>query len=140
MNRIVLDTNVISETMRERPDAVALRWFAAQAVENLYLTSITLAELWYGVERLGELHPKHRGLTAKLEVLEQQFENRVLDFDAAAARRWGQMKGSHGRTGRVYPDIDLQIAAIVGCHDASLATNNVRDFDGLGLRLINPFR
>lgn len=139
MPGIVLDTNVISEVMREQPNALALRWFSEQEVDALHLTSVTLSELWHGVERLEPSHPKRRGLAAKLEILELQFDDRILSFDAVAARLWGQLKGQHSRKGRVFPDIDLQIAAIALCHDLSLATANTKDFDGLGMTLINPF-
>ena len=139
MPGIILDTNVISEVMREKPNAQALRWFSEREINALHLTSITLSELWHGVERLDPSHPKRSGLVAKLELLEQQFDNQILNLDAAAARLWGQLRGRHSRKGRVFPDIDLQIAAIALCHHMSLATANTKDFDGLGIQLIDPF-
>jgi predicted nucleic acid-binding protein len=72
------------------------------------LTSITLSDLRQGIESLEPSHPKRQGLLAKLEILEQQFEGRVLSFDAAAARLWGRLKGWHGWQGRVLPDIDFK--------------------------------
>jgi predicted nucleic acid-binding protein len=135
----VLDTNVISEAMREKPNAKALHWFSQQEADALFLTSITLAELWHGVERLASSHVKRDGLVTKLEILEQQFAERILSFDLAAARMWGRLKARHGSKGRVFPDIDLQIAAIVLEHEMSLATANTKDFDGLDMNLINPF-
>ncbi len=137
MPNIILDTNVIGEVMRETPKVRVLNWFSRQEVDTLYLTSITLSELWHGVESLEPSYPKRQGLLAKLEILEQQFDGRVLSFDAAAARLWGQLKGRHGRRGRVLPDIDLQIAAIALRDGMSVATGNTKDFSGLG-NLINP--
>ncbi|SRR5713101_9901189 len=138
MPNIILDTNVISEVMREIPKVLVLSWFSEQEVDTLYLTSITLSELWHGIESLESSHPKRRGLLSKLELLEQQFEHRILSFDAAAGRLWGRLKGRHGREGRVFPDIDLQIAAIALRDDMSIATANTKDFSGLGIHLINP--
>jgi predicted nucleic acid-binding protein len=138
MPNIILDTNVIGEVMRETPKVRVLNWFSRQDVDALYLTSITLSELWHGVESLEPSHSKRQGLLAKLEILEQQFEGRILSFDAAAARIWGRLKGWHRRQGRVLPDIDLQIAAIALRDSISIATINTKDFSGLGIELINP--
>ncbi len=139
MRNIILDTNVISEIMRETPRPHVLAWFSRQQVAALYLTSITLSELWHGVESLKTSHPKRRGLLAKLEIVENQFEQRILSFDAGAARLWGKLKGRYGREGRVFPDIDLQIAAIALRDRMSIATANTKDFSGLGIDLINLF-
>ena len=138
MPNIILDTNVISEVMRERPRIEVLNWFSQQEIDSLYLTSITLSELWYGVENLEPSHPKRPGLQAKLEILEQQFEQRILSFDAAAARLWGRLKGQGRRAGRAVPDIDLQIAAIALRDDMTVATANAKDFASLGIPLVDP--
>jgi predicted nucleic acid-binding protein len=139
MRNIILDTNVISEIMRETPQPQVLAWFSRQEIAALYLTSITDSELWHGVERLKPSHPKRRGLLTKLEIVENQFKQRILSFDAAAARLWGSLKGRYGRERRVFPDIDLQIAAIALRDGMSIATANAKDFSGLGIELINPF-
>jgi hypothetical protein len=81
---IVLDTNVVSEAIKPEPDAKVLSWFDAQAVETLYLTSITLAELLFGVSALPAGKRKHR-LTVFLGELTSLYEDRVLPFDLAAA-------------------------------------------------------
>jgi hypothetical protein len=140
MTRVILDTNVAGEMIRRSANVRTLSWVSAQEFDSLYLTSITLSELWYGVEALEPSDARRGGFTAKLDIIEQQFAERILSFDVGAARIWGQLKGRHGRQGRTYPDIDLQIAAIALCHRMSLATVNTKDFDGLGIDLIDPLR
>lgn len=136
---IILDTNVISETMHIRPDTHVLRWFAAQQADALYLTSVTLAELWHGVERLPIQHPKRTGYFDGIVQTIKLFNGRILSFDEKSAQIWGQLVAQQANQGRTVSAMDMQIASLVLQHRMALATRNSKDFHGLGLQLINPF-
>jgi predicted nucleic acid-binding protein len=137
--QIILDTNVISAVMRGKENDDAHKWYSAQIFANLYLTSITLAELAQGIWRLGETHMRRSQYMNELERLENEFAGQILDFDRHAARLWGKLRGSQLRRGRVLPDLDVQIAAIALHHDMAVATGNVKHFRGLGIEVIEPF-
>lgn len=136
---IVLDTNVVSETMRQQPEAAVFGWLNAQARNDLWLTSIVVAELMAGVARLQSGARKQQLAQTIAVLLEQDFANRVLVFDVAAAAIYAELVAQRERAGRPIATADAQIAAVCLAHDAKLATRNVKDFEGLGLVLINPW-
>jgi predicted nucleic acid-binding protein len=137
---IILDTNVISELIRSAPDARVKQWTDEQVVTDLHLTSITVAELGYGVARLSpgrrrdDLARRIDGLMVRL------FTERVLSFDQAAAEFYGGVAVVRERVGRPIDIPDAQIASVCLQRGAVLATRNVRDFEGLGLTLIDPWQ
>jgi hypothetical protein len=136
---IVLDTNVVSETLRIRPDARLVQWIDTQSDNNeLYLCAPVVAELRYGAESM----PRGRQQAALAEAIgkiEQVFEGRILPLDCEAARIYGRVMARRKATGRPILTMDALIAAIVLSHQGCLATRNTRDFADLGLTLINPF-
>ena len=100
-----------------------------------YLTSISLGEMVYGIERLPASR-RRRDLRSWLDQIEDAFTGRILPFDDEAARIWGKLKAS----GRTLPVEDAQIASIAIRFDLRIATRNTQDFDGTGANLINPWK
>ena len=136
---IVLDTLVLSELMRPAPSPQVLAWLDAQTPDTLWLTSVSVAELLFGIARLPEGARKQAFAQAALGMLEEDFANRVLGFDLEAASILANLAAASERAGRPMGLADGQIAAICLAHHASLATRNGRDFAQLGLQLINPW-
>ncbi len=136
---IVLDTNVISEPLRPVPDARVVAWLDDQHVETLYLTTITLAELRYGVAAL----PDGRRKQALSERLEGEtiplFTGRVLPFDDEASIAYARLQAAARANGRALGVMDGLIAAICSVHGHALATRNVDDFAAAGIDLVNPW-
>ena len=135
---ILLDTNVISEPFRA-PDSVVRRWLDDQPLRDLFLCAPVLAELHYGVQQLPPGARRNRLLEWVRVVEEVEFSDRILPFDRHAAREFGRIMVVRRRLGRSGGPMDALIAAIALAHGAVLATRNVRDFDGLGLKIVNPF-
>lgn len=136
---IVLDTNVVSETTRERPDPRIAAWLGALTESEVHITATVVAELSSGVARL-PIGRRRLELQDRLDlVLEQDFGSRVLAFDVEAARAYAVVVELRRRVGRPIQIADAQIAATCLVHDAALATRNVRDFDGCGIRVIDPW-
>jgi toxin FitB len=136
---IVLDTNVISEVNRRNAAAVVRQWYDAQELSGLYLCATTIAEMAYGADRVF-LRDRSQRYQLELAVLvETTFHGRILMFETRAAIRNGNLRSAREAAGRPIALNDAQIAAICLVHGATLATRNVRDFDGLGLKLVNPF-
>lgn len=136
---IVLDTNVVSEMMRPRPDAGVYAWLDAQAPETLYLASLSLAELLFGVAVL-PMGKRRDKLSTMVEGVESLFRGRVLEFDAAAARRFATLAAAARAAGLGFPRPDGYIAAIAAEHRYSVATRDIGPFDAAGLDVINPWR
>jgi predicted nucleic acid-binding protein len=135
----ILDTNVISEPMQPSPSATVLGWWARQNSSALFITTVTVAEILYGIELLP--HGKRRA--ALLAGAERMFGGvlvgRILPFDEDAARAFPEIAVRRRAQGRPIGDLDAQIAAIARSRDAILATRNTADFEGCGMRLVNPW-
>jgi predicted nucleic acid-binding protein len=136
---IVLDTNVISEAMSSSPSPSVSRWLADQPTALLFTTTISLAEILYGI---GLLPMGKRGsallLTAE-SMFPKLFAERVLTFDEAAARAFAPIAVHRRSTGRPITLFDAQIAAIARANKAALATRNTTDFEHCGVRVVNPW-
>lgn len=135
----VLDTNVVSELMHLAPEPAVASWVAGRATASLFLTAITEAELRFG---LAVMPPGRRrdGLAAGLErMLRPGFANRILPFDSAAARAYAEIAAARRAIGRPVSQSDGQIAAIAHSRGMAVATRNVRDFEDMGIALINPW-
>jgi toxin FitB len=135
---ILLDTNVVSQAMNASGNSTVRAWLNAQDDTELYLCAPVLAELTYGVEQLQK--PRKRTLYASaLARIEEAFILRILPFERLAATQYAKLRvTSFGKT-RDDKAFDIMIAAIALTHDMTLATRNIRDFEGFGLRLVNPF-
>lgn len=136
---IVLDTNVLSELMRALPASEVIAWVDAQDASALAITAITVAELLYGVARLPDGARKAGLATAVDALVDDDFAQRVLAFDAAAARRYASVVADRERVGRPLSRADAQIAAICLGRNARLATRNSRDFDATGVDVLDPW-
>lgn len=135
---IVLDTNVVSEAMRPAPDERVLRWLDAQPAESLFLTSVTLAELYFGVAAMPVGQRKTR-LSAFVDELVQSQEHRVLSFDLAAAQHHAVLALRARKNGRGFPVPDGYIAAIAASHGFAVATRDTAPFEAAGLPVIDPW-
>lgn len=136
---IVLDTNVVSEPLRPRPDPAVLAWLDAQAHETLFITSVTLAELLSGVEALPAGRRRrelHDALSSQVFPL---FAGRTLAFDEEAAGVFAGLNTRAVAAGNRIGFADAAIAAIAQSRGFTLATRNVKDFRGTGVRLLNPW-
>jgi toxin FitB len=136
---IVLDTNVLSEALKPAPSGVVLRWLAAQEPSVVYTTTITQAELLYGAEALPVGNRRTRLLVAVAKTLDEEFEGRILPFDGEAASEFVRIASTRNRAGRPISQLDAMIAAIAKSHGATLATHNTSDFEGCGIRVVNPW-
>lgn len=137
---IVLDTNVVSELMRTLPDAAVLAWVDEHPADELYLTSMTAAELLYGVARLPS--GRRRELLAQKvgRLVDELFEGRILSFDSAASIDYARIASVRDRAGTPISSADAVIAATASVAGADqLATRNVGDFAGTGLTVVNPW-
>jgi len=135
---IVLDTNVVSELIRPSPAAAVQRWVDVNPGDEIHVTAITLAEVRYGIQRLPD--GRRNGLlrVAAEEIL-ATFEDRILVFDDVAATWYASTVVTREAAGRPIEPFDALIAAICGAHRAALATRNTKDFEGLGLDLVDPW-
>lgn len=135
---IILDTNLVSEPLKPKPDAAVLAWLDRQAPDTLYLTTITLAELQAGIEVL-PVGKRRQVLQETLTEVVAQFEGRVLSFDQDSAHAFGRVAASAQAAGNPIHFGDCAIAAIAIRHGFVLATRNVRDYKGAGIEMINPW-
>lgn len=136
---IVLDTNVISELGKERPNAGVAAWFLRQPAGELSTTTISFAEVHYGLELLPHGRRRRRLTDLSQTIFETALRIRRLPFDDAVAYRYAALRASRRGEGRPISAFDAQIAAIALAAGASLATRNVADFEGCGVKLIDPW-
>jgi predicted nucleic acid-binding protein len=136
---IVLDTNVVSEQARERQDPAVLNWLNSISGSEVVTTAVTAAEMLAGVARLPEGRRRRHLELAVRDILTIDFVDRILPFDAAAAEQYAEVMTRRSVAGRPVAVPDAQIAAICRQHGATLATRNVKDFDGVGLDLVDPW-
>jgi len=136
---ILLDSNVISEVMKVAPSANVLKWLNDQTSSAVHVSAVTVGEIEYGLRIL----PYGRRRLQLKEKFEQfialAFVQRVLGYDEAAARLYGEIMGLRKELGRPMSVPDGQIAAIARSHGLSVATRNTRDFEECGVDLLNPF-
>jgi predicted nucleic acid-binding protein len=135
---IVLDTNVLSEMMRERPDAVFGTWMHIQDPVTQFTTAVCEAEILYGLSLL----PTGRRRTELAKAAAAVFASlsgRILPFDSAAAVAFAGISASRRRLGRPIGESDAQIAAIARVHGATVATRDVADFADCGVHVISPW-
>lgn len=136
---IILDTNVVSAFMQREPDPRVVAWFNDVHPQSVWTTAITVLEIRFGIEILVPSRRRRTLEDAFEKSLTEELENRVLPFDEAAARAASSFAADRRRAGRPAETHDVEIAGIVAAHRATLATRDVGDFEGLGLRIINPW-
>ena len=137
---ILLDTNVISEMMRREPDPAVVGWLDGLPSESVWITSITVFEVRFCLDLLAAGRRRRALEEAFAKALEEDFENRILAFDRAAAEAAAAIAARERGLGRGIEIRDVQIAGIATARRARLATRNVRHFEGLGIALVNPWK
>lgn len=137
--KYLLDTNVISEWSKPKPDSSVIRWLGGAKEDDLFLSVITLGELWRGIEGLP--HGKRR--TALAQWVEQdlatRFEGRLLCIDERIAHVWGVLLAESQQRGRTMHAVDALLAATAQVDSLTLVTRNTKDFAASGIRVLNPF-
>jgi toxin FitB len=136
---ILLDTNVLSELMRPRPNEAITAWLDGQVDEAIWTTSISVFEIRYGLALLEEGRRRRNLEEAFRALLEDELLGRVAPFDRAAAEIAGDLAARRRAAGRQIGNQDTQIAGIALARRASIATRNVRHFEDLGIELIDPW-
>ncbi len=136
---IILDTNVMSALMQRVADPPVVGWLDRQPAESVWITSITVFEIRFGIELLAAGRRRRQLEEAFAKALEEDLEGRVLSFDQVAAEAAGAIAAARRRAGRAIEVRDMQIAGTVAAHKAKLATRNRRHFEGLGLTLVDPW-
>jgi toxin FitB len=136
---IVLDTNVLSETLRPNPADSVKRWIEAQPPTSLFTTAICEAEILYGVALLPDGRRRSALQDAVAAIFAEDFLGRILAFDSTAARAFADLAAVRRQSGRPIAKFDAQIAAIAFSHGAAVATRNVDDFANCGIKAISPW-
>jgi len=136
---VILDTNVISELMKATPAPAILAWMSHQPPDDLFTSAISMAEIFFGIELLPKGKRRDGLLRAAEVTFARDFAGRILAFDEQAARMFGSIVAARRIQGRPIGIADGQIAAIARCRQASLATRDTGDFEGCGVRLVNPW-
>lgn len=136
---ILLDTNVLSALMREKPDPIAVEWLDNQPAESIWTTSVSVFEIRTGIELLVPSRRRKQLDKTFTQLLDEDLDGRVQSFDQTAAIAAGTIAASRQRVGRAVEIRDVQIAGIVASRRATLATRNTRHFADTGVELVNPW-
>lgn len=136
---IVLDTNVVSEVLRPEPDGGVLAWLGEQPRPSLFTTSLTRAEILFGIELLPAGRRRRKLWEAALAIFNEDLADRVLSFDSDAADAYADIAASRRIAGRPISQFDAMIAAVARSRGASLATHNANDFADCGIAVVNPW-
>ena len=133
----LIDTNIISETMKPSPNAGVLKWMALNS-EASYLSAISFGELSYGVRRLPEGRRK-RNFQQWLNRVEELMSGRILAYNRQVAGTWAELQNNLIKEGQSIPAMDSLIAATADYYQLTLVTRNTKDFQATGVNLLNPF-
>ncbi len=135
----LLDTNVVSELMRARPEPRVGEWISARDSHDIHLSAPSEAELRLGILLMPAGNRRDTLSAEVLDMLATDFAGRILPFDSRAALHFAEVIAARRRAGRPIAHMDAQIAAIAAANGLTLVTRNTRDFEGAGLTLINPW-
>ncbi len=136
---ILVDTNVVSEIMKVAPSESVVNWLNSQKSSSLYVSTVTIGEIEYGLRILPSGNRRLQ-LSERFErFVSLAFAQRILDYDEAAARAYGEVMGHRRELGRPISVPDGQIAAIARSNGFTVATRNISDFEDCGVELIDPF-
>ena len=136
---IVLDTNVLSETLKPLPNAAVVAWMAAQPRSILFTTTVVEAEILYGVAVLADGARKTQLQAALKAIFTEDLSGQVIPFDRDCAEAYVAIAANRKNLGQPISQFDAMIAAATASRGATLATRNLRDFADCGIRLINPW-
>jgi len=137
--KIILDTNVLSELMKSQGSQLVKSWVAAQPRESLFITTVTQAEILYGIKIMPRGKRSKRLQTLAELMFLEDFAGQILTFDQPAAVHFAEIAACRKTIGKPISQFDAQIAAICLQHKAILATRNVDDFLDCGINIINPW-
>lgn len=135
---IVLDTNLVSELYRPVVAAPVAAWISSQPKRSMYVCAPVMGEIRYGVVRLAPGRQRDL-LMARYQRIVEEFRNQIFSFDLRAAEAFADITVARSRAGRTIGVMDATIAAIAKARGAALATRNLRDFEGCGVNLIDPW-
>jgi predicted nucleic acid-binding protein len=135
----LLDTNVISEWTKASPNPGTVRWLAEADEDRVFISTVTIAEIRHGIERLPHGNKRDRLDTWLTEDLPARFGDRILPVDTNVGDHWGRIMARGQAGGRSVSTMDAFIAATAERHEMVLVTRNTSDFEALGLRLIDPW-
>lgn len=136
---IILDTNVLSETLRQTPNDCVLLWLTEQPRSALFTTTVTRAELLYGAQLLPDGRRKTALLSTVLKIFSLDMAGQVLGFDNDAADQYAKIAATRKNNGKPINQFDAMIAAITKSRGGRLATRNTKDFSDCGIEIINPW-
>ena len=136
---MLLDTNVVSELIRKSPEPFVEAWAASHTLEELFFSAVGEAELRYGAAILPEGRRRETLVKDIVRMLHDAFDNRILPFDSDAARVYADIAAMRRSAGRPVAPADCQIAAIARLRDMAVATRNVRDFEDMDIKVVDPW-
>ena len=136
---IVLDTNVLSEVMKSDPEVCVIEWMDAISGDQFMLTSITVAEILYGIQAMPEGKRKTHFISITGKIFDDIFAERILSFDQRAAVEYADIVVNREKIGMPISMADAQIASICRSRELTLATRNIKDFTETGVELFNPW-
>ena len=135
----LLDTNVVSELRKPRPDRRVAAWVDAQVEQDVFLSRVTLAEVRAGVERMADI-ARRSDLQAWLDTeLRRRFASRILEVDEPVILAWLLLMEEGRKKRRPPPQPDALLAATAVVHNLAIATRNAKDFRQIGVRVVNPW-
>jgi predicted nucleic acid-binding protein len=137
--RLLLDTNVLSEVTKPRPDGRVLEWLDGLDEDRTFISVVSIAEIRRGVALMDNGRKRDALAEWLARDLPQRFERRVIPVDEPVALAWGDLMGLAKRSGRGLASMDGLIAATAIAHDLILATRNTKDFEGLEIEIIDPW-
>lgn len=137
---IILDTNVLSELMKPEGSELVAIWAKAQSRSRLFITTITQAEILYGIAILPEGLRRERLHNAATALFKEDFNDKILPFGQSAAEHFATVASDRRRRGNPISQFDAQIAVICLAHQASIATRNVKDFANCRINVIDPWK
>ncbi len=137
--KFLLDTCVISELSKKRPAACVVKWISSVDENNLFISALTIGEIYKGIEKLPSSTKKSILYSWLAHDLEERFSNRILAFDTAVAATWGKIQAQSELVGKSLPIIDGQIAATGIYHNLVIVTRNVSDMEASKGNLYNPW-
>jgi len=136
----LLDTNIVSELMKSRPNRRVVAWIEATPEELLNLSVITIGEIRKGIDLLDDDEPRRAALQSWLDRdLRVRFAGRLLTFDEDVAERWGQLEAAVRKRRHTLPTIDAQLAATALQHGLTFVTRNTADIRPTGVPVFNPW-
>ncbi|MEX0647876.1 MAG: type II toxin-antitoxin system VapC family toxin [Balneolaceae bacterium] len=135
----LIDTCCISELVKNKPNPNVVKWFSDQDELSMYISVITFGELRKGIEKLPDSKKKkelNRWVNGELLL---RFKNRVLNINMEEVNKWGEILAAAEKNGKPLPAIDSLVAATARVHDLSVVTRNIKDIEGSGVEVINPW-